>query len=97
MSHACGIACLPSLLTIWMNGQLFDLDWRRGRDLWTDAEMRARAAAYVGTVARHLRDRPNVVAYDLGDELLGDHHRLPLQRTATQYCPSRNGSQQSLH
>jgi hypothetical protein len=64
-----GIACLPSLLTIWMNGQLFDLEWRRGRDLWTDAEMRARAAAYVRVVARRLRDRPNVVAYDLGDEL----------------------------
>jgi hypothetical protein len=62
--------CIPALLTIWMNGQLFDLPWRRGRNLWTDAEMVCREIAYVGHIATALRDADNVLAYDLGDEVI---------------------------
>lgn len=65
-----GLACLPSLLTIWMNGQLFDLPWRNGRSLWRDPEMVEREVAYVATVARTLADFDNVLAYDLGDEIV---------------------------
>jgi hypothetical protein len=65
-----GLRCIPALLTIFMNGELLDLPWRAGRDLWTDATMRERSRAYVGRVAAALRPVGNVLAYDLGDELV---------------------------
>lgn len=65
-----GLYCIPALLTIWMNGQLFDLGWRKGRDLWTDADMVAREVAYVHRIAETLRDLDNILAYDLGDEVI---------------------------
>ncbi|MBL1099178.1 beta-galactosidase trimerization domain-containing protein [Streptomyces coffeae] len=65
-----GLFCLPSLLTIWMNGQRFDPPWRDGRDLWRDPEMTERQRAFVDHIATVLRDAPNVLAYDLGDEVL---------------------------
>lgn len=64
------LACLPSLLTIWMNGQLFDLPWRNGRDLYADAEMIAREQAYVQQIAGALRSADHILAYDLGDEVI---------------------------
>jgi hypothetical protein len=79
-----GLACIPSLLTIWMNGQLFDLPWRAGRDLWRDAEMVAREEAYVACIARTLADAHNIVAYDLGDEVIhvDYNHACALPREA---------------
>ncbi|MEU7576105.1 cellulase family glycosylhydrolase [Streptomyces sp. NPDC041068] len=65
-----GLYCLPSLLTIWMNGQRFDPPWREGRDLWRDADMRERERAFVHHVAGVLSDEPNILAYDLGDEVI---------------------------
>ncbi|MBO8162764.1 MAG: beta-galactosidase trimerization domain-containing protein [Brevibacillus sp.] len=61
---------IPSLLTIWMNGQTFDLPWRGGRCLWSDPYMIERAACYVTKVASILRSLGNVYAYDIGDELI---------------------------
>ncbi|UFJ42442.1 beta-galactosidase trimerization domain-containing protein [Brevibacillus humidisoli] len=61
--------CIPSLMTIWMNGQLFDLDWRNGRCLWSDPEMTERAERYLQKVAATLAACNNVFAYDIGDEL----------------------------
>lgn len=65
-----GLYCIPSLLTIWMNGQLFDLPWRQGRDLWTDTVMVERECQYVATLAAALADEAHVLAYDLGDEII---------------------------
>lgn len=65
-----GLHCLPSLLTIWMNGQRFDPDWRAGRELWRDTGMVERERAFVEHIATALRDAPNVLAYDLGDEVI---------------------------
>ncbi|MEV4918418.1 beta-galactosidase trimerization domain-containing protein [Streptomyces tirandamycinicus] len=65
-----GLYCLPSLLTIWMNGQRFEPDWRRGRDLWHDESMAERQRAFVEHIAGVLRDAPNILAYDLGDEVI---------------------------
>lgn len=65
-----GMQCLPSLLTIWMNGQHFDLPWRRGRSQWLDTEMLQRQQSFVGRIAEALWDAGDVVAYDLGDELI---------------------------
>ncbi|HEX9994406.1 MAG TPA: beta-galactosidase trimerization domain-containing protein [Acidimicrobiales bacterium] len=76
-----GLACVPSLLTIWMNGQLFDPPWRRGRSLWTDPDVVAREEAYVAHVAGALAGLDNVLAYDLGDEVMhvdtAESARLP--------------------
>ncbi|MFF5964346.1 beta-galactosidase trimerization domain-containing protein [Streptomyces collinus] len=65
-----GLYCLPSLLTIWMNGQRFEPPWRRGRDLWHDESMVERQRAFVEHIAGVLRDAPNILAYDLGDEVI---------------------------
>ncbi|MGZ3102868.1 beta-galactosidase trimerization domain-containing protein [Streptomyces sp. H62] len=65
-----GLSCLPSLLTVWMNGQRFDPPWRGGRDLWRDADLVERQRAFVHHIATTLRGAPNVLAYDLGDEII---------------------------
>ncbi|HKO36986.1 MAG TPA: hypothetical protein VJU14_01305 [Solirubrobacterales bacterium] len=70
LAGAAGLVCVPALLTIFMNGELLDLPWRDGRDLWTDPTMRRRAREYVGRLARELSPERNVLAYDLGDELI---------------------------
>ncbi|QES46712.1 hypothetical protein DEJ50_01420 [Streptomyces venezuelae] len=70
LAHRHGLLCLPSLLTIWMNGQLFDPPWRRGRDLWHDADMAERQRAFVHHIAASLHAEPNIFAYDLGDEVI---------------------------
>jgi glycosyl hydrolase family 42 (putative beta-galactosidase)/cellulase (glycosyl hydrolase family 5) len=64
-----GLACVISLFTIWMNGQRLDLAWRRGRSLWRDEEMLARQEEFARSVGATLRGQPNVLAFDLGDEI----------------------------
>lgn len=70
LAGAAGLACIPALLTIFMNGELLDLPWRDRRDLWTDPTMRRRAREYVGRLARELSQERHLLAYDLGDELI---------------------------
>ncbi|MER7584608.1 beta-galactosidase trimerization domain-containing protein [Kitasatospora sp. NPDC097691] len=65
-----GLQCLPSLLTIWMNGQRFDPPWRAGRDLWHDPEMTERQLGFVRHVVTALGGSADVLAYDLGDEVI---------------------------
>lgn len=65
-----GLDVVPSLLTIWMNGQRLDLPWRQGRCLWTDPIMRRQQRQVVERIASALASCPNVVAYDLGDEVM---------------------------
>lgn len=64
-----GLVCVLSLLTIWMNGQLLDLPWRRGRGLWRDDAVRAASLRYARAVARVAARHGCVLAYDLGDEV----------------------------
>lgn len=64
-----GLSCVVSLFTIWMNGQLLDLPWRYGADIWRDPAMLRAEETLARTVARTLRGQDNVLAYDLGDEL----------------------------
>ena len=70
ISKGLGLYCLPSLLTIWMNGQLFDLPWRNGRDLWTDFYMVQRQIAFVTKLVNALKHYNNIYAYDIGDEIM---------------------------
>lgn len=65
-----GLLVVPAVLTLFMNGELLDLAWRGGRDLWSDPWMRRRAREFVAEVASCLRDATNVFAYDIGDELI---------------------------
>ncbi|SDH16566.1 Cellulase (glycosyl hydrolase family 5) [Sinosporangium album] len=64
-----GLACVVSLFTIWMNGQLLDLAWRNGRDVWRDSELLRAEEELARSVAGALRGCAHVLAYDLGDEL----------------------------
>lgn len=65
-----GLSCIPSILTLWMNGQLFDISWRNGRDLWSDDMMRRRASDFARVIARSLAHFDNVFAFDIGDEII---------------------------
>lgn len=64
-----GLACIVSVFTIWMNGVLLDLPWRRGRSLWRDQVLLDRAESYARAVAGSLRGLDNILAVDLGDEI----------------------------
>jgi len=77
------LACLPSLLTLWMNGMVFDLAWRSGRSLWTDETMLRHERAFVTHLAAILREEGGVLAYDLGDEILhaGDEAPMDVDRS----------------
>lgn len=69
MAQQAGLVCVISLFTIWMNGQLLDLPWRQGRNIWRDHALLRAEAFLVRRVAEALRDHDAVLAYDLGDEL----------------------------
>lgn len=69
MAQQAGLVCVISLFTIWMNGQLLDVPWRRGRDIWRDHALLEAEVLLVKQVAGALRDHDAVLAYDLGDEL----------------------------
>ncbi|MFF8908091.1 beta-galactosidase trimerization domain-containing protein [Streptomyces olivaceoviridis] len=64
-----GLACVVSLFTIWMNGQLLDPAWRRGRSLFLDADMLTRQEEFAAAVGRELRGTTALLAIDLGDEI----------------------------
>jgi len=64
-----GLACLVSLLTIFMNGELIDLPWRQGRDIWRDPNLLDAQERYVAAVASTLATCPNLLGFDLGDEI----------------------------
>ncbi|WP_433289824.1 beta-galactosidase trimerization domain-containing protein [Pseudonocardia sp. CA-142604] len=63
------LACVISLFTIWMNGQLLDLPWRQGRSLWRDDDMLALEEKFATAVAREVGGCSNLLAFDLGDEI----------------------------
>jgi len=65
-----GMVCIPSIMTIWMNGQLFDIPWRNNRNLWKDPSIISAQRRYIEKVSSELGRYSNVMAYDLGDEML---------------------------
>lgn len=70
MAREHGLYCIVSVLTLWMNGEIFELPWRKRRGLWSNSEMLARQQAFVTCVASTLKDHDNMLAYDLGDEIM---------------------------
>ncbi len=66
-----GLLCIPSLLTIWMNGRLREPTWFRDRSLFESPELHIAAEEYVRTVAARLRRFRDVLALiDIGDEVI---------------------------
>ncbi|WP_433556865.1 beta-galactosidase trimerization domain-containing protein [Pseudonocardia xinjiangensis] len=66
---AADLACVVSLFTIWMNGQLIDPAWRQGRSLWRDGDMLDLEEEFATAVAREVGGCDNLLAFDLGDEI----------------------------
>lgn len=65
-----GLLAHPSLFVGWMSGGVFWPEWKRGRNLFGDAFMRRRAAAFAARAARVLaRHRDVLLAIDQGNEL----------------------------
>jgi hypothetical protein len=65
-----GLLAHPSLFVGWMSGGIFWPEWKRGRNLFGDAFMRRRAAAFAARAARVLaRHRDVLLAIDQGNEL----------------------------
>ncbi|MBU8772080.1 beta-galactosidase trimerization domain-containing protein [Cytobacillus oceanisediminis] len=66
--------CIPSIITIWLNGQLLELPWRNGRNMWTDSFMRIKQRAFIRRIVETISTEPNVYAYDIGDEITYINH-----------------------
>jgi beta-galactosidase len=64
-----GLLCMPTLFTIWLNGEIRDLPWRHGRSIWHDEEMLRAEETLARGVASALADSGNILAFDLADEL----------------------------
>jgi hypothetical protein len=64
-----GLLCVPTLFTIWLNGEIRDLPWRHGRSIWHDDEMLRAEETLARSVASALADSGNILAIDLADEL----------------------------
>ncbi len=43
LANEVNLYCIPSILTIWMNGQLFKLPWTESTDLWKDANLKKKS------------------------------------------------------
>lgn len=69
LAGAAGLACVLSVCTIFMNGQLLEPAWRRGENLWRDEEVLHRQEEFVRRVAAGLSEVDNLLALDLGDEI----------------------------
>ncbi|MER5439018.1 hypothetical protein [Streptomyces sp. NPDC002790] len=68
-AHDARLTCVVSLFTVWMNGQLLDVPWRAGRNIWRDPGLLDAEQLLAREVARALRGQDGLLAYDLGDEL----------------------------
>jgi hypothetical protein len=65
-----GLWAQPSLFVGWMSGGIFWPDWKRGRNLYTDPELRQRAAEFARRAAVSLSRHPSCLAnVDLGNEM----------------------------
>lgn len=66
-----GLLAHPSFFVGWMSGGVFWPEWRRGRNIFSDPEMRQRAIAFAEKAAAICADFPDtVIAIDQGNELV---------------------------
>ncbi|MFV5911990.1 beta-galactosidase trimerization domain-containing protein [Bacillus cereus] len=70
LANEVNLYCIPSILTIWMNGQLFKLPWTESTDLWKDANLKKRAENFLEFIGLELRKYKNILYYDIGDEII---------------------------
>lgn len=69
LAGRCGMRLYVTLINGWLSGPLFDVSWRKGRDVYSDPFMLDACELLVRTIARRLRDYPCVAGYDLGNEI----------------------------
>ncbi len=68
MAQDCGIELIVSLLTGWMSGRMFVPRALEGKNVLTDPEALYFTEKYVRGLVRYLKDIPNIIAWDLGNE-----------------------------
>lgn len=70
LAEEMGLYCIPSILTVWMNGQLFKLPWTKSTDLWKDIDLKTRAEDFIEFIGSELKGYENILYYDIGDEIV---------------------------
>lgn len=63
-----GMKLIVSIVTGWMSGRLFVPPAIEGRNLIADSEVLMWTEKYVKAIVRNLRDKENIVMWDLGNE-----------------------------
>lgn len=84
LANEANLYCIPSVLTIWMNGQLFKLPWTESTDLWKDANLKKRAEDFLEFIGLELREYKNILYYDIGDEIVYINKETSLSLGATE-------------
>ncbi len=88
----------PSLFVGWMSGGIFWPRWRKGRNVFTDAQMREHAFLFARACAQELIEyRDITLAIDQGNELccLPDSHQAPPE-SVINWCREVNAAIRSV-
>ena len=69
LSAEAGIGTVPTFVVGHMSGENWDVDWRRGRDLYADGWMLARQAFFARSMAERFGRHPAVAGWLLSNEM----------------------------
>lgn len=81
IAKAYQIRLIPTLFVGWMSGTSLDIDFRNGKNIFTDPTMLKYQAWYVRFFAQRYRNEEIILAWDLGNE-----HNCFME------CPSRDAA-----
>ncbi|MEK4575798.1 beta-galactosidase trimerization domain-containing protein [Bacillus sp. FSL E2-8868] len=70
LADEANLYCIPSILTIWMNGQIFKLPWDNSTDVWGNIKLKTRAECFLEFIGKELREYKNILYFDIGDEII---------------------------
>ncbi|MEK6794073.1 MAG: cellulase family glycosylhydrolase [Spirochaetota bacterium] len=59
---------IVSLMTGWMSGMLFDVSWRKDRNIYTDPFMMKWQLLYCGEFAKRYSDNSTIIGWEYGNE-----------------------------
>lgn len=59
---------IVALMTGWMSGMLFDVDWRKDRNIYTDPFMLKWQLLYCGEFAKRYTDNDSIIGWEYGNE-----------------------------
>ncbi|MBI4977159.1 MAG: cellulase family glycosylhydrolase [Spirochaetes bacterium] len=63
-----GLKLIVALMTGWMSGMLFDVSWRKNRNIYTDPFMMKWQLLYCGTFAKRYSDSKTIIGWEYGNE-----------------------------